>query len=322
MTCKTRKNTTIVIMAITSVLLVPTTIVVVTAYTEQRQQQQKNEDRQLQETHTNNNNDDNTNTVGSVGNTSTDDSNPEYNATKAAENPALTQEEIDMRVNDLLVEIDGLYFENHGLYETVSDESMLDEHTLDRIAQNNQTVQTLWQELDMLYPILPEISIPEEDMKRLEAAKTTLRESDLPWFVMGINRATATLDITVDIDLVKPDTEEKIRKLTKDVPVIITYSKNEIQRHAEICDGSTKYCDPLVSGAEAEDEKLGSHCTILLAVRHYTWWGLGETESGVLIPKHCDPSNTTYYQPNNDNATHKIGKATTTGGESCNCKFT
>ena len=230
MTCKTRKNTIIAIMAITAMLLlVPTTIVTVTAYAEQQQQQQQqNADKQLQETHANDNNN-HTNTTGSVGNTGTDDANPEYNETKAEKDPALTQKEINIRVNELIDEIGMLEIENWHMYDAVSDEGLLDEHTLDKIAQNNRTIHTLEDEVNRLDPIPPDIHIPEDDLKRLKDAESAVFESNLPWFLMYINRATATLDIMVDIRYAEPDTEEKITKLTKDASVVITYAKNNIR---------------------------------------------------------------------------------------------
>ena len=207
----------IVIMAITAMLLVPATIVAVTVYAQQQQQQ--NEDRQLQETHINN-------TVGSVGNTSTDDVNPEYNSTKTKENPALTEKQISMRVNELLDEIGRLYIENQGLYETVSDDSMPDGHTLDRIAQNNQTMQLLEDEINRLDPIPLDIYIPEEDIARMEKTMLALIQTDIPLFQMGINRATGTLDLIVDIRYAYPGVEDDIKKYTRDIPVVITYAEN------------------------------------------------------------------------------------------------
>ena len=304
-------------------LLVPATIVAVTAYAEQQQQQQQqNADKQLQETHANGNNNNRTNTIGSVGNTGTDDSNPEYNSTKAAEDPALTEEQIHMRVNELIDEIGTLYLENWDLDEAISDEGVVDKDALEeKIAQNNQTINTLRAELDILYPIPPDIYIPEEDLERLENAEEAVFKSGLPWFTLHINRATATLDVVLNIDYAGPDTAEKVLELTKDAPVVITYAKNNVKLQSGSCNTTTGYCNPLVGGARVEEKDSGLPCTISLAANRTAWWGLGGFERGVILPNHCNKKSTYYYQPSNDNAAYKIGKESKDGGWHCDCDF-
>ena len=276
MTCIT--NMTIVLVAVAA-LMIPAVI----AYAGPEQESTQQTD----------------NTVGSIGHTGSDYSNPEYNATKASADPALTQEQIDMRIDELVDKIGELYLENHQLYEAVSDEVVSNRQALDdKIAQNNQTIQTLRKELDILHPIPPDIYIPDDDIALMESAMLALSQSGLPLHEMVINHATGTLDLIAHIDKKYPRLEDDIKKYTKDIPIVITYSKNTARLQSG-CNSSTGYCDLLVGGIKGEDKYWGLPCTISLAAKQTT--SGGGIESGVIIPDHCNKQTTTYYQPNNDN---------------------
>lgn len=293
MTCITNK--TIVLVAIT-VLLIP----VAATYAEQDQIKTNNT------------------ASGSVGNTNTDELNPKHNATNTDMHHTLTQEQIDKRVDELIDKIGDLYFENHVLYEAISDDDILNKQTLDEITQNNQTIQTLRKELDILYPIPPDIHIPDEEITRMENAMLALTQTDLPLFAMGINHATGTLDMKIYKERAYLGVEKDIKEYTKDIPIVITYGKNTAKFQSS-CDSSTGYCDPIIGGVKSEDKYPGVDCTISLAAKRTT--GNNGTESGVIIPDHCNPQTTTYYQPNNDKEAYKIGEEFKDGGWFCDCDF-
>lgn len=122
MTYKT--NRTIVLVAIATLLV----SVIAVTYADQQEQEHYT---------------DASNVHNSVGNTEKDKTNPENNTTKIYTKSTLTHEEFNMRVNKLVGKISGLYFENDELYATASNEGALDRQTLNKIAQNNQTIQIL-----------------------------------------------------------------------------------------------------------------------------------------------------------------------------------
>ena len=49
--------------------------------------------------------------------------------------------------------------------------------------------------------------------------------------------------------------------------------------------------------------------------------GLGVDEGGIVIPNHCNPNTSDYYQAGIDIAKHKVGSETKDGGWCCDCDF-
>lgn len=78
------------------------------------------------------------------------------------------------------------------------------------------------------------------------------------------------------------------------------------------------FATPIVGGSEGEDHENGIPCTVsIAAVRNVLWW----TENGIVIPDHCNPDNSDYYQADNSESSHLVGSETKDGGWYCDCDF-
>ena len=75
----------------------------------------------------------------------------------------------------------------------------------------------------------------------------------------------------------------------------------------------------MIGGSLGEDQTNGLDCTVSIAVVRDNWpWG---TEDGIIIPDHCNPNTSDYYQADNSISSHRVGSETKDGGWYCDCDF-
>lgn len=238
---------------------------------------------------------------------------PPWVPTRVTGNATLTEAEINQRVYEILSTVEELWSHNERLSGFPSDEL-----ARDAIARNDNTINDLLAELDEISPPIIVKEISPEEKERIDLARAALTESDLPILGHGIEPSTGMLRIKIDVNRAESDVEQKIREITGNVPLKIMYKENTATFQAS-CNPSTEYCDPLIGGSKGQNADPGSYCTIsIAAVRNLFWGG---TENGIVIPDHCNPSTTQYYQPNNDESSYLVGSETRDGGWYCDCDF-
>ena len=174
----------------------------------------------------------------------------------------------------------------------------------------------LWAELDEIAPPIVVKEISPEEKASIDTARDKLRESDLPVLGHWIDPPTGKLTIEINVDIAQSDVIKKITEITGDIPLIVYYTKPTAT--FQNCDSTTRLCNPIVGGSEGEDQHNGLPCTVsIAAVRNVWWW----TENGIVIPDHCNPNNSDYYQADNDESSHLVGSETKDGGWCCDCDF-
>lgn len=232
---------------------------------------------------------------------------PTIENASAVENAAAVNQQIE----DIFASMDLLQAQNDQLASVYDNKS-----AHETIARNNITISELWAELDEISPPIPVKEIQSEEKANIDAARDKLTESDLPILGDWIDPPTGKLLIEVNVDVAKPNVIEKITNITGDIPLIIHYTKPTAT--FQNCDSETGLCNPIVGGSEGEDQHNGLPCTVsIAAVRNVFWW----TENGIIIPDHCNPNNSDYYQADNDESSHLVGPETKDGGWYCDCDF-
>jgi len=240
---------------------------------------------------------------------------PEQEPVTANENT--TQE--DPMSDELREILDGLaqsvvdlQIENQRLAESSDDESVRD-----AIEDNDRRIAELIEDINELDPPRQVVEISASDEARMNEIILALVHSDLPLVGVGIDAYTGKISIEVDSAQNTTSTKADILAITGSVPIDITYVDNDAT-FLSSCNTSTRYCNPVVGGALAEDEYNGQDCTVSIGVVRSTIFG---TDNGILIPNHCNQHNYRYYQADNDIPHHYFGDSSVYGGPFCDCRF-
>ena len=234
------------------------------------------------------------------------------NTTRVNENTTRVNDDVQARIDAMGFAIVQLHLQNGELVKYSTNE-----YIQDMIDDNNEDVADLVADMEDLLPELPTVEIPEEEERSMHTAMHKLAVSGLPILGMEINTSTGTLDVEIDINKTTTDTEDNIRNITSDIRLNIYYGKDDAVFQSS-CDPTTRYCNPLIGGSLGEDEYWGKDCTVSIAAVRNTGSG---TENGIVIPTHCNPNTTQYYQADNDEETHLVGIETKDGGWFCDCDF-
>lgn len=184
--------------------------------------------------------------------------------------------------------------------------------------KNIKKIKELKKQFDEILPDRVRVAISENKLERLNDARDKVRNSDLPWFMLGVSTETGKLEIHVNSEKSTDIESDLIDLIGKKVPYEITYRENTGKLQAGSCaSGTTGYCDPVIGGGYITEDSVGKDCTIGLAVERSTWWG---TEKGIIIPDHCNIGD--YMMQNTwDDTDERFGKQTDDGGWYCDCDF-
>ena len=189
---------------------------------------------------------------------------------------------------------------------------------IELIERNLDRVEVLLTQLDVIVPPDPTVEITDQLKEQMDVAMIALMASELPLLELYIGSSNGLLTITVDKDE-SINLESGIRDLIgQSLPIEIKYEYDNA-RFQGSCSTTTDFCDPLIGGSYGEDHTNGLPCTVSIAVVRDNWpWG---DENGIIIPDHCNPNTSAYYQADNDNANHRVGTQTQDGGWFCDCDF-
>lgn len=188
----------------------------------------------------------------------------------------------------------------------------------DHRARNLEKIDRLFAQLDAIVPPRPTVEIDSGLKEQMVDAQFALMESGLPLLEIYIGSSTGLLTIIVNQEE-STDLESRIQDLIgEDIPIEVRYSLDTARFHGS-CNTATDYCDPLIGGSLGEDQANGLNCTISIAVVRNNWpWN---DENGIIIPDHCNPSTSVYYQADKDTTNHRVGTETKDGGWYCDCDF-
>lgn len=205
---------------------------------------------------------------------------------------------------------------------------LIESRELDKLPQNPENnrlrndnakeIESLIEELDKISPRTPTKYIPEALKEKMMDAQMRLIESELPIYAVGITSETGKLNVKVD-STKDTDISKEIQEFVgRDIPLEIEYGINTFRFHASNCasDGS---CNPIIGGSRGEDETYGLPCTVSIAVVRNNWPFADEV--GIVIPDHCNPDTSDYYQADNDIDDNLVGAETKDGGWYCDCDF-
>lgn len=226
---------------------------------------------------------------------------------------AITADE-EQLIDDLgwkIVEIQ----QNNIKYATLEQSPELDE----LIQSNLDRIDVITAQLDKIAPSAPAVKVSPEMEKKMNEIRYHLMESDLPLLEIYINPSTGKLTVTVDKDKSTDLSVELNVFIKNDFPLEIRYAADTAEFQGA-CNSSTNYCDPLIGGSLGEDKNNGLDCTISIAVVNENTWPYSD-EDGIIIPDHCNPDTSNYYQADKDAPSHNVGPETKDGGWYCDCDF-
>ena len=189
---------------------------------------------------------------------------------------------------------------------------------IELIARNLDRIDEFIAQADVIFPPDPTVEIEPQLKEQMIDAQYALMESELPLLEAYVGSSTGLLTITVDKER-STDLMSSIQDfIGEDIPIEVRYALNTAVFQGS-CNTSTGYCNPLIGGSLGEDQTNGLGCTVSIAVVRDNWpWG---TEDGIIIPDHCNPNTSDYYQANNAISSHRVGLETKDGGWFCDCDF-
>ena len=226
----------------------------------------------------------------------------------------ITTAELNQKIDELNTSIEQKQIENRllaALPETDTNNQ--------RISANTQEIAKLSEKLEAIAPATPSAFISDAMREKMDDAQARLIGSDLPIYAIGITSETGKLNIKVDSTRTQ-NIDQRIQEFVgNDIPLEIEYGVNEFSFQASNCASSSGPCNPIIGGSHGEDEDNGLTCTVSIAVVRNNWpFG---TENGIIIPNHCNPDTSDYYQADNDVEAERVGSETKDGGWYCDCDF-
>ncbi len=142
------------------------------------------------------------------------------------ESAALSEKERD-RIFDELVD----------LYTDMLDQNEVVEYHINGsitvTRPTNSTIDALVEHIRIVMPPIPVKEIPLEMQGRIDEAREKLMESDIPWIRILVDPPTGKLHVYLDIERIEPDSEQRVKEITGDLPIILTIKKNTFTLNGE-----------------------------------------------------------------------------------------
>ena len=145
----------------------------------------------------------------------------DWDPAMAGEDPV--DPETERQIYETLEAVERLRTQNIQLRESPADGSG---DARDAVEQNEEAARRLMERLDALSPPMEVVEISEADEAKMNAAMMILMLSGMPVLEMGIDHATGTLGVMIDVDRADRNTEKIIRGIAAGVDVTFTYGKD------------------------------------------------------------------------------------------------
>lgn len=240
--------------------------------------------------------------------TSLADAQPNENANDKAKEMTAKEKVLNEKIDKIGKSVIELQIKNQALEHIPDNDKVRNENARD--------LELLFAELDRLAPPTPNVKFPKGLEKQMEDAKLRLWEF-APVYALGINHETGLLDVKVSSN---ENLDKQIQEIAGEkIPLNIEYGTNTFKLQAGSCSTTTGFCDPIIGGSDGHDKYYGKPCTVSIAVMRDNW--PYADEKGIIIPDHCNPRTSDYYQTDTSKSSHKVGTQTKDGGWYCDCDF-